>query len=99
MPFGLTNGPASFQYYINDVLRDYLNIFCTAYLDDILIYSDSRSEHKKHIRQVLQRLREFDLQADIAKCEFHVQEIKYLGLIIGTGGIRINPSKISAVVD
>jgi hypothetical protein len=48
---------------------------------------------------VLQRLREFGLQADIAKCEFHVQEVKYLGLIVGTGGIRMDPSKVSAVVD
>lgn len=56
MPFGLTNGPASFQHYINDALRDYLDIFCTAYLDDILIYSNSLSEHRQHVRQVLQRL-------------------------------------------
>lgn len=99
MPFGLTNGPASFQHYINDALRDYLDIFCTAYLDDILIYSSSLKEHKKHVRQVLQRLGEFGLQADIAKCEFHVQEVKYLGLIVSTNGIRMDPSKISAVVD
>jgi len=56
MPFGLTNGLASFQHYINDALRDYLDIFCTAYLDDILIYSNSLSEHRQHVRQVLQRL-------------------------------------------
>jgi hypothetical protein len=99
MPFGLTNGPASFQHYINDALRDYLDIFCTAYLDDILIYSNSLGEHKQHVRQILQRLREFGLQADIGKCEFHVQEVKYLGLIVGTNGIRMDPSKVSAVVD
>jgi hypothetical protein len=99
MPFGLTNGPASFQHYINDALRDYLDIFCTAYLDDILIYSDSLDDHKEHVRKVLQRLREFGLQADIAKCEFHVQEVKYLGLIVGTSGIRMDPSKVAAVVD
>ena len=99
MPFGLTNGPASFQHYINDALRDYLDIFCTAYLDDILIYSNSLREHKQHVRQILQRLREFGLQADIGKCEFHVQEVRYLGLIVGTNGIRMDPSKVSAVVD
>jgi hypothetical protein len=53
MPFGLTNGPASFQHYVSDALRDYLDIFCTAYFDDILIYSISLNEHKKHVRQVL----------------------------------------------
>jgi hypothetical protein len=91
MPFGLTNGPASFQHYVNDALREYLDIFCTAYLDDILIYSNSLKEHEKHVRQVLERLREFGLQADIAKCEFHVQEVKYLGLIVGTNGIPNGP--------
>lgn len=99
MPFGLTNGPASFQHYVNDALREYLDIFCTAYLDDILIYSNSLAEHKRHVKQVLQRLREFGLQADIAKCEFHVQEVKYLGLIVGTNGIRMDARKVSAVVD
>lgn len=99
MPFGLTNGPASFQHYINDSLREYLDVFCTAYLDDILIYSDTLEEHKKHVRQVLERLRKYGLQADIAKCEFHVQEVKYLGLIVGTRGIRMDPEKISAVAD
>jgi hypothetical protein len=99
MPFGLTNGPVSFQYYINDVLRDFLDIFCTAYLDDILIHSNSLKEHRTHARQVLQSLREFGLQVDISKCEFHVQEVKYLGLTVGTNGIRMDPSKVSAVVN
>lgn len=98
MPFGLTNGPASFQHYVNDALREYLDIFCTAYLDDILIYSNSLEEHQRHVKQVLQRLREFGLQADIAKCEFHVQEVQYLGLVVSTNGIQMDPRKVSAVV-
>src|SRR5690606_7659833 len=54
MPFGLTNAPATFQHFINDVLRPYLDQFCTAYLDDILIYSDNLEDHVKHVRLVLQ---------------------------------------------
>ena len=53
MPFGLCNGPASFQKYINDILQEYLNKFCTAYLDDILIYSDNEAEHKIHVKHIL----------------------------------------------
>ena len=56
MPFGLTGGPASWQRFINDLLWEYLNNFCTAYLDDILIYSTSMKEHRQHVRKVLTKL-------------------------------------------
>ena len=57
MPFGLANAPSSFQHYVNDVLRPYLDIFCTAYIDDILIYSDDLSKHRRHVELVLEALR------------------------------------------
>ena len=97
LPFGLTNGPATYQHYMNDVLFEYLDDFCTAYLDDILVYSKTLKEHKKHVRLVLQRLREAGLQVDIEKCEFHVQETTFLGLIISTEGIKMDPAKVEAV--
>jgi RNase H-like domain found in reverse transcriptase/Reverse transcriptase (RNA-dependent DNA polymerase) len=97
LPFGLTNEPATFQNRINDVLWEYLNEFVTAYIDDILIYSKDLTQHRKHIRIVLQRLREAGLQADINKCEFHTQETKFLGLIVGTKGVRMDPEKIIAI--
>ena len=56
VPFGLTNGPATYQRYMNDVLFDYLDDFCTAYLDDILIYSNNELEHEEHVKKVLQCL-------------------------------------------
>ena len=84
MPFGLCNGPASFQHYINDTLRDYLDVFYTAYLDDILIYSLNEAEHEIHIKRILTRLQDAGLQVDITKCEFHVTEVAYLGLIVTT---------------
>lgn len=83
VPFGLTNGPATFQRFINNTLRGRLDEFCHAYIDDILIYSNSLKEHKEHVRWVLKRLREAGLQADLTKCEFHVEKTKYLGFIIG----------------
>src|SRR3954454_11412930 len=70
LPFGLCNGPASFQRYINDVLFEYLDDFCTAYMDDILIYSKDRLEHEAHVSKVLRRLHDAGLQVDIRKSEF-----------------------------
>jgi len=61
MPFGRTNAPASMQAYANDCLRNYLDLFRIAYLDDILIYSNTLEEHVAHIRQVLARLRDYGL--------------------------------------
>ena len=97
MPFGLTGGPASWQRFINDLLWEYLNDFCTAYLDDILIYSTSIKEHRQHVRKVLTKLREARIQADVDKCEFHVTETKYLGLIISVDGIKMDPAKVDAI--
>jgi hypothetical protein len=97
LPFGLTNRPATYQCYMNDVLFDYLDDFCTAYLDDILIYSDNELEYELHIKKVLQRLQDAGLQADIKKCEFHVIYTKYLGFIISTEGIEVDPEKVAVV--
>lgn len=97
VPFGLTNGPATFQRYINDTFLDYLDDFLTAYLDDLLIYSDNELDHGIHVNKVLTRLRKAGLQVDITKCEFHVQKTKYLGFIVGTDGIEVDPEKISVV--
>ena len=82
---------------MNDVLFDYLDDFCTAYLDDILIYSHNELEHKEHVCRVLQRLRKARLQADIKKSEFSVKRTKYLGFIISTDGIEADPEKTSVI--
>jgi hypothetical protein len=98
MPFGLTGAPSTFQRFINDTLRPYLDVFCTAYLDDILIYSRTRSEHKEHLRLVLTALREAGLYAKLEKCEFFVEETTFLGLIVGAHGIRMDPKKVETIV-
>lgn len=82
MPFGLTNAPAVFQALVNDVLRDFINRFVFVYLDGILIFSKSLSEHENQGRQVLQRLLESRLFDKSEKCEFHVPTVAFLGYII-----------------
>ncbi|KAI1002238.1 hypothetical protein K3495_g5966 [Podosphaera aphanis] len=67
MPFGLANAPSLFQNYINDTLRGYVDSFCTAYIDGILIISESLEEHEKHVKKVLTRLMEARLQINIKK--------------------------------
>ena len=97
MPFGLANAPSSFQNYINDTLKGYLDEFCTAYIDDILIFSNTLEQHHDHVKKVLTRLLEAGLQIDINKCDFHAQEVKFLGLIISIEGIKMDPTKLKAI--
>ena len=99
LPFGLTNGPVTFQRYINDLLFDCLDNFVTAFIDDIMIYSMNEAEHELHVREVLNRLHKAGLQVDIKKCEFHTTQTKFLGFIIGTDGVRVDPDKILVVSD
>src|SRR5882672_1040571 len=72
MPEGLTNAPAAFQRFMNDIFADMIDVIVIIYLDDILIYSDNISEHKAHVREVLRRLRANGLFAHADKCEFHI---------------------------
>ena len=95
--FGLTGTPSSWQHFMNHTFFDVLDKYVTAYLDDILIWSASKKDHRRHVREVLTRLQSVGLTADIRKCEFSVTETKYLGLIITTKGIRMDPEKVEAV--
>lgn len=97
MPFGLTNAPAVFQALINDVLRDMINIFVFVYLDDILIFSKTPQDHHQHVRQVLQRLLKNHLYVKPSKCEFHVNEVAFLGYILRSGEVKMDPTKTQAV--
>jgi hypothetical protein len=100
-PFGLANAPSTFQRYINWTLRDFLDEFASAYLDDVLIFTDgSLKEHRKHVRQVLEKLGQAGLQLDIDKCEFEVKSTKYLGFILDAEkGIRMDPGKVKAILE
>jgi hypothetical protein len=99
MPFSLTKAPATFQNYINDILAPYLDCFCTTYLDNTLIYSDNFDEHQQYVRLVLDAFAKVGLYLKSKKCEFHQWEVKYLGLIIGMEGIKMDPENICAMQD
>jgi hypothetical protein len=71
MPFGLTNAQDTFQHFINDCVRDYLDMFCTAYFDDILIYSNTLEEHQVHVEKVLESLQRNGVLLKPEKCKFH----------------------------
>jgi hypothetical protein len=87
----------TYQRYITNLLFDYLDNFCTAYLDDIMIYSENKLEHKEHVCKVLIWLREASLQVDIKKSEFNVKHTKYLRFIVSTDGIKADPKKTSVI--
>jgi hypothetical protein len=97
MPFGLTNTPADFQHFINNVLCPYLDVFVTAYLGDILIYSNNLKDHRDHVLKVLEALSEAGLYLKPEKCEFHHQEVKYLGFIISSNSTKMDPAKVATV--
>src|SRR6266496_4270803 len=99
MLFDLKNESNMFQHYINDKLHDFLDIFVTVYIDDILIYSFILSEHQKHVQIILEQLQEVSLQCNIKKCKFHVTEITYLDLIVSYNDIKMNSVKIETIID
>jgi hypothetical protein len=99
MPFGLSNVPATFQARINEVLHLYLDIFCIAYIDDILVYSDDLTSYRQHVRLVVEVLRDAGLQLDVKKCEFEVTEVTYLGMIVSTDSVRMDPAKVIAITN
>ncbi|CEJ61941.1 hypothetical protein PMG11_03668 [Penicillium brasilianum] len=98
-PFGLTGAPATFQRYINQTLREYLDDFVSAYVDDIIIYSNGTlADHRRKVGDVLQKLIDAGLQCDIAKSEFEQKSVKYLGFIVEAGkGIHVDPKKVEAI--
>lgn len=99
MPFGLMNAPGTFQAFVNDILRDYLDDFVVVYLDDILIYSETLEEHTAHVKKVLQKLEAAGISLKLEKCAFDQQEVHFLGFIIGVNGISMDPIKVAAIKD
>jgi hypothetical protein len=91
MPFGLTNAPATCQAVMNDVLRPYLDKFASIYLDDCMIWSKTEDEHLHHIRLVLEAFAKANLHLKITKCSFAKPSTKFLGFIVSSDGIAMDP--------
>ena len=98
MPFGLMNALVAFMDLIHRVFQPYLDQFVVVFVDDILIYSKPEEEHEDHLRVVLQILRDHQLYAKFSKCEFWLTEVKFLGHVVSTSGVLVDPEKIEAVM-
>lgn len=99
MPFGLTNAPATMQALMNDILREFLDDFAIVYLDDILIYSRTEKEHIQHVKKVLGKLLNNRMLINQKKCEWHVKKVEFLGHIVTTEGIQMDPAKVKAILE
>ena len=99
LSFNLTNDLFNYQHYMNDILFDFLNEFVQCYLNDILIYNKIKKEHIRHVKLILQKLIDANLQVDISKNCFYVQEITFLKIIIIIKDIRMNFKKIKIIVN
>ena len=96
MPFGLHTAPATFQRWMNEVLRD-CQRYAGAYLDDAVVFSCSWSEHLDHLLQVFTQIQKAGLTIKPSKCPFACNQVHYLGHIVGGGCLHPDPSKVEAV--
>ena len=97
MPFGLCNAPSTFQSLMNHLLKPYLRKFVLVFFDDILIYSCTWAAHLQHVDLLLQLLCKHKLFVKMSKCSFGMEEVEYLGHIVGREGVKVDPKKIQAM--
>ena len=100
MYFGLCNSPATFQIMMNEIFMDMEDVV-VVYIDDLMIFTkmDNQEAHDKIMLEVLHRLEENDLFVKPEKCTFKAMEVDFLGMIVGTKGIKMDHSKVSTILD
>nr|GFB34357.1 putative reverse transcriptase domain-containing protein [Tanacetum cinerariifolium] len=99
MSFGLTNRPAIFMDLMNRVCKPYLDKFVIVFIDDILIYSKNEQEHGEHLKLILELPKREKLYAKFSKCEFWIPKEQFLGHVIDSQGIHVDPAKIESIKD
>ncbi|GKF66664.1 putative reverse transcriptase domain-containing protein, partial [Tanacetum coccineum] len=99
MPFGLTNAPAVLMDLMNRVCKPYLDKFVIVFINDTLIYSKNQKEHEEHLKQILELLKKEELYAKFSKCEFWIPKVQFLGHVINSEGIHVDPAKIESIKD
>nr|GEY11501.1 hypothetical protein [Tanacetum cinerariifolium] len=97
MPFGLTNAPAVFMDLMNRVCKPYLDKFLIVFIDDIIIYSKSKEEHGEHLKTILELPKKEKLYAKFSKCDFWLESVQFIGHMIDSKGVHVDPAKIKAI--
>ena len=98
-PQGATNAPAMFQHFMNDILREHLDLTAVGILDDVIIFSEDPALHVQHVRAILQILRDNKLYAKVEKCEFEKESMTFVGYMVSKSGIGMDPAKVTSILD
>ena len=98
MPFGLTNAPTTFMDLMHRVFQPYLDQFVVVFVDEILIYSQSKEEHEDHLEIILQALKDHKSYSKFSKCEFWLTKVRFLGRVVSTPGVSMDPKKVEAIM-